>query len=96
VLARGALSQFSTNVYRSTFAFDPDGSAVTIWLTGASVVRQGSGRSPPVLRWSAAVWHTHAEALLAHVGTAVALVPRSVSDTQPSFLRRLAVDNALP
>jgi hypothetical protein len=47
-----------------------------------------------VLRWSAAVWHPPTEALLAHINAAV--LPRVVGDTQPSFLRHLAVDNALP
>jgi hypothetical protein len=95
LLARGALPQFSTNVYRSTFAFDPDGSALTIWLTGATTVRQGDRKTAPVLRWSAAVWHTNAQAVLAHVSTATA-AQKVPADTQPSFLRRLAVDNALP
>jgi hypothetical protein len=95
VLARGALSQFSTNVYRSTFAFDPSGRTLTIWLTGATTVRQSDAKAPPTLKWSAAVWHTSTQALLAHVSTA-SETPRVVADTQPSFLRRLAIENALP
>src|SRR6185312_7044610 len=55
VLARGALPQVSANVYRSTFAFEPNGTSLTIWLTGATTVQRGSQRSGPVLRWSAAV-----------------------------------------
>jgi len=94
VLARGALPQFATNVYRSTFAFEPDGNALTIWLTGAQTVKRGDRRRPPVLRWSAAVWHTQASALLDHVRIErkAAVIP----DSEPSFLRRLAVENALP
>src|SRR5689334_23102763 len=59
VLERGALPQFSANVYRSTFAFEPDGNSLTLWLTGATTVQRGDRRKAPVLRWSAAVWHTH-------------------------------------
>ena len=95
-LARGAMPQFSTNVYRSTFAFDQDGSALTIWLTGATTVKAGHGKTPAVLRWSAAVWHTNAPALVAHVSAAPPAIPRIANDTQPSFLRHLAVENALP
>jgi hypothetical protein len=91
---RGAMAQFSANVYRSTFAFEPDGDALTIWLTGATTVKRANHRKPPELRWSAAVWHTHREALLEHVRT----VRKSSSpvDSEPSFLRRLATENALP
>jgi hypothetical protein len=95
VLARGAIPQFSANVYRSTFAFDQDAGGLTIWLTGASVVKAAEHRRAPVLRWSAAVWHTHSEALLAHVRTAratTAILP----DSEPTFLRHLANANALP
>jgi hypothetical protein len=96
VLARGALAQFSTNVYRSTFAFDNDGNGLTIWLTGATTIKQGSGRTPPVLRWTAAVWRTRREALLTHVSSALASHSRTFADSQPSFLRRMADENALP
>jgi hypothetical protein len=91
---RGAMAQFSANVYRSTFAFEPDGDALTIWLTGATTMKRGNHRKPPELRWSAAVWHTHREALLEHVRT----VRKSSSpvDSEPSFLRRLAIENVLP
>jgi hypothetical protein len=94
VLARGALPQFSANVYRSTFAFEPDGRALTLWLTGATTVKRTDQRNAPVLRWSAAVWHTQAPALLEYVRTErhTLVVP----DSEPSFLRRLAVENALP
>jgi hypothetical protein len=95
VLARGALPQFSTNVYRSTFAFDADGNALTIWLSGATTVKQGDRKAPPVLRWSAAVWHTGTTDLLTHV-SATPVLPRVAIDAQPSFLRHLAVENALP
>ena len=94
VLARGTIPQFSTNVYRSTFAFEPNGNDVTIWLTGATTVKRGDHRKPSVLRWSAAVWHTRADALLEHVRA-----PRRApapTDSEPSFLRRLATENALP
>ena len=94
VLARGTIPQFSTNVYRSTFAFEPNGNDVTIWLTGATTVKRGDHRRPPVLRWSAAVWHTHADALLEHVRTQ-RRAP-ALADSEPSFLRRLANENALP
>jgi len=93
-LARGTIPEFSTNVYRSTFAFEPNGSDLTIWLTGATTVKRGDHRRPPVLRWSAAVWHTSASALLEHVRT-----PRrfaTSTDSEPSFFRRLASENALP
>ncbi|HKW11447.1 MAG TPA: hypothetical protein VJO33_13775 [Gemmatimonadaceae bacterium] len=93
VLARGALSQFSANVYRSTFAFEPDGNTLTMWLTGATTVRRGDHRTPPVLRWSAAVWHTQRDALLDHVGTQRRV---AAPEAEPSFLRRLAADNLLP
>lgn len=94
VLARGTIPQFSTNVYRSTFAFEPNGNDLTIWLTGATTVKHGDHRRPPVLRWSAAVWHTRADALLEHVRTQRrAPAP---TDSEPSFLRRLATENALP
>ena len=94
VLARGTIPAFSTNVYRSTFAFEPNGNDLTIWLTGASTVKRGDHRRPPVLRWSAAVWHTHADALLQHVRT-LRSAP-APTDSEPSFLRRLATENALP
>lgn len=93
VLARGALSQFSANVYRSTFAFEPDGNTLTMWLTGATTVKRGDHRTPPVLRWSAAVWHTQRLALLDYVRTQRRVIP---PEEEPSFLRRLAVDNRLP
>lgn len=93
-LARGAIPQFSANVYRSTFAFEPNGNDLTIWLTGATTVKKGDHRRRPVLRWSAAVWHTRADALLEHVRTQRrAPAP---ADSEPSFLRRLATENALP
>ena len=94
VLARGAIREFSANVYRSTFAFEPNGNDLTIWLTGATTVKRGDHRRAPVLRWSAAVWHTRAGALLQHVRT-----PRrspAPADSEPSYLRRLANENALP
>jgi len=94
VLARGAIPEFSTNVYRSTFAFEPNGNDLTIWLTGAKTVKSGDHRRPPVLRWSAAVWHTRADALLEHVRT-LRSAP-ATPDSEPSFLRRLASENALP
>jgi len=93
-LARGTIPEFSTNVYRSTFAFEPNGNDLTIWLTGAKTVKRGDHGRPPVLRWSAAVWHTRADALLEHVRTARRLP--TPSDSEPSFLRRLASENALP
>jgi hypothetical protein len=94
VLARGVLPEFATNVYRSTFAFAPDGESLTIWLTGATTVQRGDRKHPPVLKWSAAVWHTQALALLTHVRAApITVVPMA---TSPSFLRQLAVENALP
>jgi hypothetical protein len=95
VLPRGTIPQFSANVYRSTFTFDPDARGLTIWLSGATVVKHAEHRKPPVLRWSAAVWHTHTQALLEHVRTArtgAALLP----DSEPSFIRHLAISNALP
>jgi hypothetical protein len=94
VLARGAIPEFSANVYRSTFAVDADGQTLTIWLTGAATVKRGEHRSPPVLRWSAAVWHTQAQALLEHVRT-VRTAPVRI-DSEPSFLKRMASENALP
>jgi hypothetical protein len=100
VLARGALPQFSTNVYRSTFAFDADGTGLTIWLTGATTVRPGDHKHPPVLRWSAAMWRTYRDALLTHVSRSVNAAStasaHSLPDSEPSFLRRMAVENALP
>jgi hypothetical protein len=95
VLARGTIPQFSTNVYRSTFAFEPNGNDLTIWLTGATTVKRGDHRKPPVLRWSAAVWHTRADALLDHVRIERRGRP-APTDSEPSFLRRLATENALP
>lgn len=93
VLERGALPQFSANVYRSTFAFEPDGSRLTLWLTGATTVQRGERRRAPVLRWSAAVWHTQRLALLEHVR----LERQALRvDSLPSFLRKLAIENALP
>lgn len=94
VLERGALPQFSANVYRSTFAFEPDGNSLTLWLTGATTVQHGDRRNAPVLRWSAAVWHTQRLALLEHVR--LERQAPLVADSEPSFLRRLAVENALP
>jgi hypothetical protein len=94
MLARGAVKEFSANVYRSTFAFAPNGDDLTIWLTGASTVKRGQHHSAAILRWSAAVWRTHAQALLRHVGVA-RRGPASV-DSEPSFLRHLATENALP
>jgi hypothetical protein len=94
VLARGTVPEFSTNVYRSTFAFDADGESLTIWLTGATTVERGGRKHAPVLKWSAAVWHTQARALLAHVRLSpITVVPAA---TYPSFLRELATENALP
>ncbi|MFL5614107.1 MAG: hypothetical protein ACJ796_10645 [Gemmatimonadaceae bacterium] len=95
VLARGRIPQFSANVYRSTFAFEPGADRLTIWLTGAAVVKRAEHRKPSVLRWSAAVWHTHTQALLEHVRTArsaAAMLP----DSEPTFMRHLAITNALP
>jgi hypothetical protein len=66
-----------------------------MWLTGATVVKRGEHRKPPVLRWSAAVWHTATQALLDHVRTArssIAMLP----DSEPTFIRHLAITNALP
>jgi hypothetical protein len=94
VLERGALDQFSANVYRSTFAFEPDGNSLTLWLTGATTVQRGDRQRAPVLRWSAAVWHTQRQALLEHVR--IERQAPIVAVSEPSFLRRLAVDNALP
>lgn len=94
VLARGALPEFSTNVYRSTFAFAPDGEQMTIWLTGATTVQRGDRKHAPVLRWSAAVWHTRAHALLTHVRLAPTMTVPIAAD--PLFLKRLAAENALP
>ena len=94
VLARGALPQFSANVYRSTFAFEPNGTTLTIWLTGATTVERGNQRNSPRLRWSAAVWRTQAQALLEHVR--IERRAPVVADSEPSFLRRLAAENALP
>jgi hypothetical protein len=94
VMARGALPQFSANVYRSTFAFEPDGDALTIWLTGATTVQRGGQGRSPMLHWSAAVWRTHSQALLEHVR--VERHAPEVPNSEPSFLRRLAVENALP
>ena len=95
LLSRGVLPQFATNVYRSTFAFEGSGNGMTIWLTGARTVAPGHGRTAPVLRWSAAVWHTNAQALLEHVKVerkTEAIAPV----TEPSFLKQLAASNALP
>ena len=94
VLERGALPQFSANVYRSTFAFAADGNSLTLWLTGATTVQRGERRKGPVLRWSAAVWHTQRLALLEHVR--FERQASAMADSEPSFLRRLAVENALP
>lgn len=94
VLARGLLPEFSTNVYRSTFAFAPDGEALTIWLTGATTVQRGDRKHAPVLRWSAAVWHTQAHALLAHVRRTPTTVIAAAG--YPAFLKALATENALP
>ena len=94
ILGRGVLPQFSTNVYRSTFAFSPNGDSLTIWLTGATTVKRGEHKHGPVLKWSAAVWHTQTRALLAHVRLApITVVPAA---TYPSLLRELATANALP
>jgi hypothetical protein len=94
VLARGVMPEFSTNVYRSTFAFAPDGESLTIWLTGATTVKRGNRKHAPVLKWSAAVWHTQPRALLAHVRRApITVVPAAM---YPSFLKELATENALP
>jgi hypothetical protein len=95
VLARGAIPQFSTNVYRSTSAFEPSGDDLTLWLTGATTEKAGQHKKPPVLRWSAAVWHTHTQALLQHVSTASRAATVG-PDSEPSFLRHLAISNALP
>ncbi len=94
LLARGALPQFSANVYRSTFAFDPDGESLTIWLTGATTVTRADHRRPRVLRWSAAVWRTQTAALLEHVHSERRAL--TFADSEPSFLRRLAAENKLP
>lgn len=94
VLERGAIPEFSANVYRSTFAFGSNGHDLTMWLTGAKTVQRGDHRRAPVLRWSAAVWHTHADALLQHVRTPKLFpVP---TDSEPAVLRRLATENVLP
>jgi hypothetical protein len=94
VLSRGFLPEFSTNVYRSTLAFAPDGESLTIWLTGATTVQRGDRKHAPVLKWSAAVWHTQARALLTHVrATPITVAPMAA---HPSFLRQLAAENALP
>jgi hypothetical protein len=94
VLARGVLRQFSANVYRSTFAIGENANDLTIWLTGAALVQKGHRGSAPVLRWSAAVWHTHPEPLLAHVR--MTRQTPILADSEPSFLRQMAISNALP
>jgi len=96
LLSRGVLPQFSTNVYRSTFAFDEDGNGLTIWLTGATTIKPADGKKPPTLRWSAAVWHTHREAILTHVNAASVSLPRVFPDSQLTFRRQMAVANTLP
>ena len=93
VFQRGAVRQFSANVYRSTFAFEPDWNSLTLWLTGATTVQRGDRRKASVLRWSAAVWHTQRLALLEHVRLERQALK---ADSEPDFVRRLAVENALP
>lgn len=66
VLARGELPQFSSAVYRSTFAYGADNN-VTIWYSGARIAKLGSKKRPATLAWSAAVSHTTAGVLLARV-----------------------------
>ena len=68
VLAPGDFSQFSSAVYRSTFAFADDNN-LTIWFSGARTVTPENAKKkiPAVLAWTAAVTHTTADAVLARV-----------------------------
>ena len=92
VLARGAVWQFSANVYRSSLIYDAERDAVTIWLTGARVMVAGEEQTTE-LRWSAAVARIDREALLARVNGPAPLRAASVDQ---AYLRQAATVNALP
>ena len=66
LLARGAVPQFSAEVYRSTFAYAAD-NTVTVWFSGARTVTPAKAKVPAVLAWTAAVTHTSADAIIARV-----------------------------
>jgi hypothetical protein len=77
VLARGAVPQFATNVYRSSLLYEADGT-VTLWMSGARTLVAGTKKKPETLQWSAAVARTTATTLLARVnGPAPAAANRS-------------------
>jgi hypothetical protein len=78
VLARGAVPEFSAEVYRSTFTYDRNNS-VTIWFSGARTVTPGTKKVPAVLAWSAAVTHTTADALIALVNNSANAAVLSVT-----------------
>ncbi|MGV3709379.1 MAG: hypothetical protein ACO1Q7_11100 [Gemmatimonas sp.] len=67
VLAPGEFAQFGAAVYRSTFAYQPATDSLTVWYSGARMVRAGKKGSPAVFAWSAAVSHSTGAALLARV-----------------------------
>ena len=92
VLARGAVWQFSANVYRSSLIYDAERDAVTIWLTGARVTFSDEEQTTE-LRWSAAVARIGREELLARVNGAAPLRAASVDQ---AYLRQAASVNALP
>ena len=69
ILEHGAVPQFASSVYRSTFAFDETGENITIWFSGSAPAPALSHGGPERLRWSAAVATLNADALLARVST---------------------------
>lgn len=90
VLAPGDMPEFSSAVYRSTFAYESSDN-VTIWFSGARVARAAANKKPAIFAWSAAVSHTNAAELLAHVSTAkstktttLTVVPQGGSTLAPA------------
>jgi hypothetical protein len=95
VLAPGVIPQFETNVYRSSFVYDPASDEIAMWLSGARtiVLANDDEYSSTVLQWSAAVARTTSEALFERI-TRHGLPPTSI--TTPSVIRELSMRNLLP
>ncbi|MDB4905899.1 MAG: hypothetical protein JWO05_683 [Gemmatimonadetes bacterium] len=69
ILEHGAVAQFASSVYRSTFAFDEGGENMTIWFSGSAPAPATTKGGPTRLRWSAAVATLNVDALIARVST---------------------------
>lgn len=97
VLSHGAVPEFDTNVYRSTFAHTGDDS-VTFWFTGARTTVQAAKGQLPVLQWNAGTARISVADLFARVQAAPSPVRYALKPggANASFLRGIAEQNAMP